>query len=507
MEELVPELLPLETRDIIAFTLATVGLMVSAFGGVGGGGILVPIYILVLSFTPKHAIPLSNITVFGGALANLLLNYSKRHPAAHRPLIDWDLILIMEPLTISGALIGANLNVLLPDMVMMMALVVLLSLTGYMTFHKALNLYRQEVQGWHVVHKEDGTDSESTQDSTENSLADIEMPVISKVFHLQKPKSDPFVSLDNVDDPKSNNQRKRQSIARGTISQQTEQDPEQEKEQNSSHLTESQEFTLEDDGIALVEFSTQKEFPNSLRERILRAEQQPRFASIFTITALFMFVLMVNLLKGGGAFQSPLGIRCGSTEFWMLDALVVVATLGVTLYARSYLLWQGRRKAEADYQYHDTDITWNETSTLQYPVICTLAGLVAGLCGIGGGLIKAPLLLALGVHPAVASATSATMILFTTFTATTSFLVYGMLIWDYGLGCLLIGFCATLMGQLVMNALLQRTGKTSYIAFCFAGVVLVSAVTMTAEWGYTLLQRHTGGNDHHHEASGFCGQE
>lgn len=70
-----------------------------AGGGIGGGGILVPIYILVMEFSPKHAIPLSNITVFGGAIANTILNTSKRHPLADRPLVDWDLILVMEPLS------------------------------------------------------------------------------------------------------------------------------------------------------------------------------------------------------------------------------------------------------------------------------------------------------------------------------------------------------------------------------------------------------------------------
>ena len=126
---------------------------------------------------------------------------------------------------------------------------------------------------------------------------------------------------------------------------------------------------------------------------------------------------------------------------------------------------------------------------------------MAGLFGIGGGLIKAPLLLALGVHPAVASATSASMILFTTFTATTSFVVYGTLVWDYGPVCVLIGFCATLVGQLVMNSLLKRTGKMSYIAFCIAGIISISAVAVAAEWSYALLWP---GDIHRSESTGFC---
>lgn len=73
--------------------------MIAAAGGIGGGGILVPIYILVLRFSPKYAVPLSNITIFGGAITNTFLNMKKRHPLADRPLVDWDLILVMEPLT------------------------------------------------------------------------------------------------------------------------------------------------------------------------------------------------------------------------------------------------------------------------------------------------------------------------------------------------------------------------------------------------------------------------
>jgi len=37
--------------------------MMSSTGGIGGGGILVPLYILVMKMEAKRAIPLSNITI------------------------------------------------------------------------------------------------------------------------------------------------------------------------------------------------------------------------------------------------------------------------------------------------------------------------------------------------------------------------------------------------------------------------------------------------------------
>lgn len=77
-------LLPLQATDLLGFLLASLGLILASGGGIGGGGMLVPIYILVMGFLPKHAIPLSNVTVFGGAVANTWWNGGRRHPAADR---------------------------------------------------------------------------------------------------------------------------------------------------------------------------------------------------------------------------------------------------------------------------------------------------------------------------------------------------------------------------------------------------------------------------------------
>lgn len=53
-EENHPSLFPLTTADRLGFFLAIIGLMIAAGGGIGGGGILVPIYILIMGFSPKH---------------------------------------------------------------------------------------------------------------------------------------------------------------------------------------------------------------------------------------------------------------------------------------------------------------------------------------------------------------------------------------------------------------------------------------------------------------------
>ena len=121
--------------------------------------------------------------------------------------------------------------------------------------------------------------------------------------------------------------------------------------------------------------------------------------------------------------------------------------------------------------------------------------------GIGGGVVKGPLMLAMGVHPSVASATSACMILFTSFTATTTFAVYGMLVRDYSFVCTILGLVCTAVGQSVMSRLVKKTNRNSYIAFSIGIVILISALLMTLQ---TVL--HDLMSDNMKKASsGICG--
>eukprot|EP00493_Phyllostaurus_siculus_P022235 UN22567 len=135
-----------DQRDILTFSIASVLIMIAAGGGIGGGGVLVPTYIFVLGFAPQYAIPLSNATILGSSIANLLFNARKRHPEADRPLIDWDIMLVMEPVTIAGALVGSFINVLSPPWLICILLVILLTATAVKSYKKGIKMYKKETE-------------------------------------------------------------------------------------------------------------------------------------------------------------------------------------------------------------------------------------------------------------------------------------------------------------------------------------------------------------------------
>ena len=446
-------LFPLSSVDYTGFGLAILGLMVAAGGGIGGGGILVPIYILVWGFSPKHAIPLSNVTVFGGAVANTVLNTPKRHPHADRPLVDWDLILVMEPLTIAGALIGAFLNKLLPEQLLTLLLVLLLSFTAHKTLGKALKMYKRE--GLAIQRQQ----QQQMNHQTENSSPESELTKITHQQRAEEAASAKDELLENME------LQEGESPGDGSI---------------TSPPTATQEL-----------------------EQLLDEERTtPRF-NLQVLIVMFVVVLIVNMMKGGGAFPSPLGIRCGSQSFWIANLILLAWIFAVSLVARSHLLKKYYLKERLGFKYVEGDIRWDPRATIVYPVVCCLAGFFAGMFGIGGGIVKGPLMLAMGVHPSVSSASSACMILFTSFTATTSFVVFGLLVPDYAVVCLVVGFCATYAGQIGLTYLMKRYQRNSYIAFSIGGVVLLSAFLMTIQ---SLVSMAEKSNQQHH-TGGICGKD
>jgi len=451
------DLLPLDASDYWGTFAVTLGLLVAAAGGIGGGGILVPLLMLIYGFSPKYAVPLSNFTIVGSSITNMVLNIPKRHPDADRPLVDWDLILVMEPLTMAGAIVGAFVSKVVPDWILVISLVILLAYTTHTTLEKGFSQYKKETLYFENLKKSE----------------------LTKAIEEDEDKGERESLIDRSEDQDKNKRQNNDSKASAV-----------------------------EDGLIKDAPMTPTDVPvdaNPELLALLESERATPWDKVHMVTFMVVVVMILNLLKGGGAnFPSPLGFDCGSSGYWFLTALVFVWVLSVSFYMRHVLIEKWMLKKRLGYKYRKGDVEWNPTNTIIYPCVCFFAGFFAGLFGVGGGIVKGPLMLQMGVNPLVASATVAVMIMYTSVAATTMFIAFGTLTWDYAIFLFVLGLLATVVGQFGVCYLVEKYKRVSLVSLSIGAVVALSTILMGLQSIFSLIEMQN--NPDAVSSSSLCGK-
>ncbi|KAL2974894.1 hypothetical protein AAZX31_14G128800 [Glycine max] len=124
-----------------------VGFFGAAFGsvgGVGGGGIFVPMLSLIIGFDAKSSTAISKCMIMGAALSTVYYNLNLRHPTLDLPIIDYDLALLIQPMLMLGISIGVAFNVVVADWMVTMLLLVLFLGTSTKAFFKGVETWKKE---------------------------------------------------------------------------------------------------------------------------------------------------------------------------------------------------------------------------------------------------------------------------------------------------------------------------------------------------------------------------
>ncbi|CAJ1938423.1 unnamed protein product [Sphenostylis stenocarpa] len=130
---------------IIAGTI--VGFIGAAFGnvgGVGGGGIFVPMLTLIIGFDSKSAVAISKCMITGGATATFFYNMKERHPTLDLPVIDYDLALLFQPMLMLGISIGVVFNVIFPEWMLTVLLIICFAVISIKSFFKGVETWKKE---------------------------------------------------------------------------------------------------------------------------------------------------------------------------------------------------------------------------------------------------------------------------------------------------------------------------------------------------------------------------
>ena len=128
--------LPPSTEEITGAFAITIGSAISNAGGIGGGGLLIPILILMLKFTTHEAIPISKLMIFTGALTAFIMGLKNKHPTRNGIPLDMNVAGVLIPMLLFGTMVGVSLNKVMPASVILISLTIILVINTFKTTFK-----------------------------------------------------------------------------------------------------------------------------------------------------------------------------------------------------------------------------------------------------------------------------------------------------------------------------------------------------------------------------------
>ena len=203
--------------------------------------------------------------------------------------------------------------------------------------------------------------------------------------------------------------------------------------------------------------------------------------------------LALLLARGGKGVPSPLGLIDCSPAYWVVTAAGFLLLLGVSLASGRRLVARAQLNEVVGRPLAEGDIVWDRHRAAQCMRWTLCAGIVAGLVGVGGGMLLGPLMLQMGVLPQVSAATTGTMILLTSSSAAALLLTAGHSPLDYSLAFGLVTMVGAYLGKRVVSLLVQRFQCASLIVLVLGGLITASVAAIGTAGVLDLLEKLEAG--------------
>ena len=338
--------------------------------GIGGGGLLVPLYALVLlnhndnidsnssdngNSATKLAIPISACTIFGVAVGNVAYLIHKRHPHANRPLMDYATVVLMQPGELMGVVIGVLFHQWFPDVLIVILLVLVLGVTAFKTIQKGYARWQAETRTILI------------------SSSTIGSHTLEGEEHLglvgEEDCEDHVVTVDSL---------KVQSAAASPLSPDVEYSTVESTDEEPEEPF-PDEYSLDWSAeLARIEEYESRQFA------------LPIYAALILMT---VFLTLYSLLLNNVIVQ---GLdNCSPSVYWPAYwSPVLVFGIMLWYFARNNMR-RYRKKVELGFHFVEGDVHWT-VSTIRLLVPAAVgAGTLAGMLGIGGGMVLGPLFVGL----------------------------------------------------------------------------------------------------------------
>jgi uncharacterized membrane protein YfcA len=408
--------------------------------GVGGGGIYVPLGILLLSFGAKPSSGLSQASIFGASLGGLTLNVFNNHPNTEivansgekaesesakskyytRPLIDYNMVLFLAPMEMAGATLGVLIQKLLPNWLYLSVASIVLGITAWKTYGTYLK-------------------------KREAEIAEKELTVMTKdTINVSVGGENGYTNVAMGDDVTK--------VAK-----------EEEQEAGNSSTSPSSLTTITIDLPKQIEFleNDQRQFP---------------MEKVGALLVMWFGMIFFTFLIGGKGVKSVVGIECTDTAYPVLVLLQFLWLFGFAIYYGLNTVKEFEERSLVGYPWQQKDVRWSNDILLLYAKFSFFAGIVAGLIGIGGGMVLGPFMLAIGIDPRVSSATTATMIVLTSSAVAVIYVTTGLIPISYFICFFSVCFVGAIIGKKNIDSFVKRTGMASLLVGILAAIIALATI-------------------------------
>ena len=212
------------------------------------------------------------------------------------------------------------------------------------------------------------------------------------------------------------------------------------------------------------------------------------------LVVVWIGLLSVLVLRGRKGAPGLLGLTPCGVGYWGITAAGFVWLFVTSVIGGRRLVRLGQQKRACDYL--EGDVVWDGPRAARCLVQALLAGVMAGLVGVGGGMVLGPMMLELGVLPQVSSATTGTMVLLTSSSAAAVFLLANLIPLDYALGFGLVACAGGFVGKAGLGYLVKKYKLSALIILLLGGLIAVSMLATAAAGLLDLYSKYEAGRLH-----------
>lgn len=134
--------LKLTARSAIAGVFCFIAASISSAGGIGGGGLYIPILTILAGLELRTATSFSAFMVTGGSIANVMCNMLGT--IGGKSFIDYDIALLSEPCMLLGVSIGVICNLVFPEWLVTVLFAIFLAWSTFKTCKNGFSLWKLE---------------------------------------------------------------------------------------------------------------------------------------------------------------------------------------------------------------------------------------------------------------------------------------------------------------------------------------------------------------------------